>query len=123
MSVVAREEVLRRICAYIDGRACSPGFSLAEVAVKFDISDRHLRALFEQRGSTPSAYVRRQRLAHAARMLTDPRLDHLTTLDIACECGFSNAAHLARWFHRQFEVQPGEYRRARGGRQRSRRRS
>jgi transcriptional regulator GlxA family with amidase domain len=58
-------------------------------------------------GATPAAWLARQRIIHAQRMLerTDLPLDH-----IADECGFGSAAVLRQNFARVLGLTPTAYR-------------
>lgn len=58
----------------------------------------------------PHAYVLRQRLERAQRLLAEPAaMPHKL---IAANCGFSDQSHMVRHFKRAFQLTPVEYRRA-----------
>lgn len=65
------------------------------------------RVTRELLGETPSDYVNRVRMHHAARLLamTDAKIT-----DIALDCGLTNLSHFYRLFHRQFGLTPQAYR-------------
>ena len=58
-------------------------------------------------GCTPSAYVRRVRLAYAARQL---RLSDAPILEVCFGSGFSSPSYFYRSFKRQYGVSPKRYR-------------
>lgn len=64
------------------------------------------RVTRELLGETPSDYVNRVRMHHAARLLamTDAKIT-----DIALDCGLTNLSHFYRLFHRQFGLTPQAY--------------
>ena len=59
-------------------------------------------------GLSPSAYVNRIRMAHAARLL---REGDLKVDDIARDCGIRNLSHFHRLFRAHYGTTPGSYRR------------
>jgi len=61
-------------------------------------------------GQTPSDYINRVRMEHAARLLTGTSD---TLGDIAAECGLPNLSHFHKLFHATYGETPGRYRRAR----------
>lgn len=66
---------------------------------------RKFRAEF---GCAPHAYVLRQRLEFARRLLG--RAAAVPLKCIAADCGFSDQSHLMRHFKRAFQQTPVEYR-------------
>jgi AraC-like DNA-binding protein len=92
--------------------------SLERVARLNGISSRYVQRLFEREGDSFSDFVRRERLAHARRMLTDPRHADRRILSIAFECGFNDITTFNRAFRRAFGTTPTEARAAavKGGR-------
>jgi AraC-like DNA-binding protein len=85
--------------------------SAAAVAASQGISMRHLRRLFEQDGTSFSAFVLAQRLAKALSMLTDRRYDRLGITEIAYEAGFSDLSYFNRTFRRAHGATPSDIRR------------
>ena len=68
------------------------------------------RAFVEHVAMTPQQVWRAMRLQHArCRLLNTDR----SATDIAEECGFSDCAHLVRWFKREFGETPQRFRRSR----------
>jgi len=61
-------------------------------------------------GTTPSDYLNRVRLEHAALQL---QITHTPVTAIAFECGYENLSHFFHVFRRRFRLSPGAYRRAR----------
>jgi AraC family cel operon transcriptional repressor len=65
------------------------------------------RELRKYSGCTPTEFVNRLRIDHAARLLctTDK-----SVLEIALDCGFENQGHFHRCFKTRFETTPLTYR-------------
>ena len=68
------------------------------------------RSLKVHFGLTPSAFVNRIRMEHAARLLAGT---DLTTADIAADCGVENMSRFHAIFREHFGVTPRRYRAAR----------
>jgi len=88
------------------GRKCS----VEAVAARHGLSARHVQRLFEQEGTSFTAYLREQRLLMAYRMLGSPRFAHLRISDIAFEAGFSDLSWFNRLFRRRFGMAPADIR-------------
>ncbi|MEO1034922.1 MAG: AraC family transcriptional regulator [Pseudomonadota bacterium] len=58
-------------------------------------------------GVSPSAYVNRIRMEHAALMLAG---SDLAISEISNDCGIENLSHFYRVFHRQYGITPRQYR-------------
>jgi AraC-like DNA-binding protein len=82
------------------------------IALRHGISPRYVRKLFEQDGSSFSAFVLVERLAKAHRMLADQHLGHLSIGQIAHDSGFSDVSYFNRSFRRQFGSRPSDVREA-----------
>lgn len=94
--------------AYIEEHLTGP-LSLQQAAQVAGYSPFHFHRLFHAlTGESFAAYVRRRRLAEAARVLvgSDQR-----TLDVALEYQYESQEAFTRAFRRQFGVTPGQYRR------------
>jgi AraC family transcriptional regulator len=98
----------RRLVQYIEGNL-SRNFKLDELAREAGMSVsgliRKFRAEF---GCAPHAYVLRQRLEFARRLIG--RAVAMPLKCIATDCGFSDQSHLMRHFKRAFQQTPVEYR-------------
>ncbi len=99
---------LRRAALVIEqyaGQIPGPG----DLASRLGLSPRQLQRLFRQHlDTTPQAYARAVRLRQAAWML---RHTDKTIAAIASDCGFSDAAHMARVFRAAHGMAPGAWRR------------
>ncbi|MEV7231994.1 DJ-1/PfpI family protein [Polymorphospora sp. NPDC051019] len=103
-----RDPVLRRV---LDAVAAQPSgeHSLAAMAARAAVSERHLTRLFRREtGTTPARYVERVRV-HTAQNLLDAGRGGLTS--IARTCGFGSAETMRRAFLRVAGVTPATYRR------------
>ncbi len=61
-------------------------------------------------GTSPARYIRKQRLDHAAELLTSS--SHLSISEIAYECSFNDVANFSNCFKKQFGCAPSKYRMA-----------
>ncbi len=80
------------------------------IAARHGISPRYVRKLFEQEGSSFSAFVLTERLVKAHRMLIDCRYAHLNITQIAHESGFGDISYFNRAFRRHFGAKPSDFR-------------
>lgn len=108
-----------KVIAFIEGHLSEP-LSLERIADAAGYSpwqfSRRFRAM---QGESVMAYVRGQRLQHAAlRMARDSRL---RVLDVAIDSGFESQAAFTRAFTRAFGAPPGRVRQERASRGRQRR--
>lgn len=93
-------------------RICEERFheplTVAQLAALLFLSPSHFSALFTQEvGVSPSAYIRRLRLARAQTLL---RTTTLSITKIAQQTGFGDGPHLARAFQSAFHLTPSAYR-------------
>jgi AraC-like DNA-binding protein len=86
--------------------------STERIAARHGISPRYVRKLFEQDGSSFSAFVLAERLAKAQRMLVDRRYSHLNIAQIAHESGFGDVTYFNRVFRRRYDARPSDFREA-----------
>ncbi|MGY8708239.1 AraC family transcriptional regulator [Bradyrhizobium sp. 18BD] len=86
--------------------------STEAIAIRHGISPRYVRKLFEQDGSSFSAFVLAERLAKAHRMLVDRSFGHLNIAQIAHESGFGDVSYFNRAFRRHFGSRPSDFREA-----------
>ncbi|WP_062305538.1 AraC family transcriptional regulator [Demequina subtropica] len=91
-----------------------PRVRVEDIAAEFFISRRTVYHVFEEVGTTPSDYLRRQRLELAARHLADPEHAAQSIAEVASGAGFDDATTFTRAFRRQHGVTPREWRAAGG---------
>jgi AraC-like DNA-binding protein len=89
-----------------------PNLSVATVAARHGVTPRYVHMLFEAEGATFSEFLLGQRLAHAHRMLTDPRFADRSVGAIAFHVGFSDLSHFNRTFRRRYGATPSDVRAA-----------
>lgn len=88
----------------------SYGLSMAELALAFNYSEKHLGRLFKQRtGSTVKEYCNKVRIAQAQKLLSDTAL---SVADIAGQVGFNNVTYFDRQFYKKVGMSPRSYRNA-----------
>ena len=84
--------------------------SLEDLAAALDVTDRHLRRVFQEEfGVAPVEYAQTQRLLLAKRLLTDTSL---SVLDIAMASGFASLRRFNHLFRTRYRMTPGELRRS-----------
>ncbi len=99
---------LHRVTAYIRDHS-SQDLTLEVLAQQTGFSPYHFARLFRQTtGETPHQCVRRERLAHAQRLLKSSKL---SLAQVAVESGFADQSYLTRVFKRALNVTPAAYRR------------
>jgi len=104
-----RAAMRAEIRAYVRAHLRDPMLCPASIARAWGISLRALHALFEDAETSVASLVRRERLARCAEDLRRPNAGTVT--EIAFRWGFSDAAHFARVFKREFGLTPSEFRR------------
>ena len=82
--------------------------SLADLAATLDVTDRHLRRVFQlEFGVSPVDYAQTQRLLLAKRLLTDTALP---VLDVAMASGFASLRRFNDLFRTRYRMTPGALR-------------
>jgi len=89
------------------------GLSGEQVARELGISARSLHRAFAAHGASFAGTLRQYRLAHAAQLLAQPRLQSLGIAELGRRCGFSDASHFVREFQRAHGLTPARWRRQR----------
>jgi AraC-like DNA-binding protein len=98
---------------HIDAYLGDPRLRPADLAARFGVSERYVRAVLGSGGESFSAYLLRRRLERCAGLLADPAWKARTITDIAFHAGFSNLTHFGRAFKARYAATPRDYRRAR----------
>jgi len=103
--------VQRRLLKEYVEDSIETNISLEDLASVAHISTSSLiRAFHSEFGCPPHAYVLRQRLERAKRLLATSRDMPLKV--VAASSGFSDQSHMTRWFKRIFHLTPVQYRRS-----------
>ena len=105
-----RAALLHRACLNIDQRLDDPDLNVAGAAEANGMSVRYLQKLFEERGDTFAAYVRRRRLEQCRADLADPRNSSVSITSICFRWGFNDAASFSRAFSAAYGVSPRVFR-------------
>ena len=92
-------------------RRLDTDLSVDAIAASHRLTARYVQMLFEDEGTTFTAFVREQRLSRARTMLVSPRFDRKRIGEIAYEVGFNDLSYFVRAFRRQFSISPSEARR------------
>jgi AraC-like DNA-binding protein len=90
--------------------------SVNAVAARHRVTPRYVQKLFEHEGTTFSDHVLGQRLAHAHRLLSDPRRAADRIACVAFAAGFGDVSYFYRAFRRQYGVRPSDVRAESGAR-------
>lgn len=95
---------------YIRRRLADPTLTPTKVASACGVSLRQLHRVFQAEGTTPAAWIRRQRLEQCRRELVDPARADRPIVAIGARWGYPDPATFNRAFRREFGLPPGEYR-------------
>lgn len=98
--------IKQTIIAHLSQHDLTIGFA----AKCHQLSESYVRQIFADNDTTFSDFVLTQRLAHAHRMLSDPRYDALLISAIAYETGFNDLSYFNRTFRRRFGASPSDVR-------------
>ena len=102
----ASPRTLRRAMAFIDDHAADD-LSAADIAAAANVTIRALRLAFRRHlSSTPTAYLRRARLAHAHADLVDADPATVTVAGVAALWGFPDQRRFAAFYRRTYGVPP-----------------
>lgn len=101
---------LHAIKADIRNNLAHQSLSAGMVAQRHGITQRYVHKLFEQDGTTFSAFVIARRLERARGMLADPQYAERTISSIAYEAGFGDLSYFNRTFKRRFGETPSDVR-------------
>ncbi|MFC5996456.1 helix-turn-helix domain-containing protein [Pseudonocardia hispaniensis] len=83
--------------------------SLNDLAASVSLSRYHFARRFRaSAGTTPHAFLLRQRIDRAQTLLSRT---NMSLLEIAAACGFADQSHMTRAFRKHVGATPGEYRR------------
>jgi AraC-like DNA-binding protein len=103
------ESLLYTVQSFIRHQARSSELTVEDIARTHYISRRKLYELFSQIQSSPSAYLREERLRAASQLLADPGVQ-LPIGSIALQCGFTDPTTFTRAVRKRFEMTPREWR-------------
>ncbi|MFC4517568.1 helix-turn-helix domain-containing protein [Streptomyces ehimensis] len=104
------EVLFLRISAFVVENLRDPDLGPAAIASAHRISLRYLHRVFQQHGTTPRAFIRRQRLERCRKDLADPALERLTIHTIASRWGYPQPDVFSRAFRAATGMSPSEYR-------------
>jgi AraC-like DNA-binding protein len=85
-------------------------FNLDQLAARQGISPRYVQMLFEEIGTTYSAFALERRLDAARSMLSRPRYATWSVAAIALEAGFGDVSYFNRCFKRRYLMTPSDLR-------------
>lgn len=111
LAPTAPDGVYEQVLDYIEEHLADE-LAPSTIAAAHHVSVRYLHKMFQQRGDTVCAYIRRCRLDHIRRTLADPELAHRSVHSVAARWGFAEASHFGKLFRAEFGVSPGEFRKA-----------
>lgn len=106
-----QQTVLRtRVSAFIQQHLADPDLTPASIAAAHQISVRYLHRLYQGQETTIADGIRRSRLEHIHRDLTDPRLNARSISSIAARWGFPEPTHFSRAFKTLYGTTPRDHR-------------
>lgn len=102
----ARFLLRQRISQDIRSRVQDPDLTPRDIADRVGISVSYLHRIFNEHGTTVSAYVMDQRLNLAYEKLANPSGLKLTIAEIAYSVGFKNPSHFCKAFATRYNMAP-----------------
>jgi AraC-like DNA-binding protein len=87
-----------------------PALSVHTIAARHGVSVRYVQRIFEESGSTFTAYLTEQRLAAAYKALRRRAPANVPVSTIAYDCGFADVSHFNRVFRQRFGCTPTDVR-------------
>lgn len=87
-----------------------PDLSIEMIAYRYGLGARQAQRLFEEDGTTFTAFLLERRLLLARKLLMDPKNRLRKVIDIAHSAGFSDLSYFNRAFRRRFGMTPSEAR-------------
>ena len=104
---------LRAVKEFIAANLSRRDLTVATLASRHRLTERHIQRLFEAEGVTFTGYLLERRLYEAFNLLGNPRHSGRGISEIALECGFGDISYFNRAFRRRFGATPSDVRRAR----------
>jgi len=102
------QDKIGKLCSYIHDNITDAGLSVAQIAKHANISEVHLRRLFQAvHGCSPSKYITNARILHAKKLMGDPTL---TLQEIAAQTGYSSFSYFSTAFKNFTGISPSLYR-------------
>lgn len=100
------QQIKQFISLNLNDRRLSPEY----IANAERISKRYLHKLFANEEVSVSRYIQFLRLEECERALANPALAHLSTTEIALDCGFGDISHFHRCFKARYKITPRQFR-------------
>jgi AraC-like DNA-binding protein len=86
------------------------GLTLEAIARRQAVSPRYIQMLFEEAGTTFTAFVLESRLERARAMLNSPRYAGWPITEVALETGFGDISYFNRRFRQRYDMTPTDMR-------------
>jgi AraC-like DNA-binding protein len=96
-------------------RLDQPGLTAVHIARDLGVSVRTLHRAFGGQGATFAGRLRVLRMERAAQLLAQRRLAGVSVAELGRRCGYADASHFAREFHKAWGEPPARWRQARAG--------
>jgi AraC-like DNA-binding protein len=106
----ADQGLILGIFAFIERNLGDPNLDVPAIAAAHHISVRYLQRLFESEGKTVSEWIRKRRIEHCRKDLTNSELTTVPVSAIGARWGLVNASHFSRLFKAAHGRSPREYR-------------
>ncbi|MFD5065580.1 helix-turn-helix transcriptional regulator [Streptomyces sp. NPDC058394] len=102
-------EMLERIRADVEENLMDPDMSPESIARAHHISVRYLHKLFQNDGTTVSAWIRQRRLGSCRRELSRSSNRRRSVAAVAQSWGFMSPSHFSRLFRQEYGMSPREW--------------
>jgi AraC-like DNA-binding protein len=109
-----KEHIVERLltCMQSDKPYLEPELSLAQLAAQLSLKPRVLsEALNDVRRQNFFDFINRYRIEEAARLLTSPKDEKLTVLEVLYQVGFNSKSSFNTLFKKYMGITPTEFRR------------
>jgi AraC-like DNA-binding protein len=101
---------LAAVKRWVLARLDEPRLSVADAAAAEQVSTRYIQMLFEEEGTTFSAFLMNARLARAHRQLSNPLWGGTPISTIAFDSGFGDLSYFNRSFRAAYHERPTDVR-------------
>ncbi len=106
--IASRNPVLADALLLMEGHL-EARLTITEIAKQVNISRRQLDRIFKRdMKQSPQEFYRYLRLTRASGLLLQTGM---SVTEVSLACGFQSASHMGKFFHSQFGLTPGAYRR------------
>ncbi|GGG46866.1 AraC family transcriptional regulator [Kocuria dechangensis] len=109
-SAYEKDRLRAAVHDWVEAHLSQPDLDPPTIARAHYISVRRLHQVFQEEGTTVSAWIRTRRLERCRRALEDPMSAGVPVARIAARWGFTDGAHFSRVFKAAYGISPSQAR-------------